>query len=273
MSVMKRWAVAALAVSGAAVLVAAVGWAAPQARKVSGVISQPGMQAWQTAKGYLPKGALDGVALLGPPPTPQSLAGQADQARFEETRALQGAPRWSLAAQDSDLNQGILHRYSCAVGARIGDGTPALKSLLFKLQYDVRDTGNPPKDHYLRPRPLIGNDKPICVKREDWMATNTSYPSGHSMIGWSWALVLSELAPDRAETLMENAKAFGESRVICGVHYESDVEAGRILSSAMVAREHAEAAFRADLAKAKAELARARKGPAPEDCGVYAAGS
>jgi acid phosphatase (class A) len=265
---MKRWRVAGL--TGLAMAAAGAGGLFA-ARDVSAAAHSAQFEAWQTAKGYLPKGSLDGTALLGPPPAPSSLSGQADKARFEETRALQGTPRWSLAAQDADLKAGVLHRFSCAVGARVGPSTPVLQRLLFKLQYDVRDTGDPPKDHYARTRPLIGNDLPICVKREAWMAANGSYPSGHSMIGWSWGLVLSELAPDRAETLMENAHAFGESRVICGVHYESDVEAGRILASAMVAREHADPVFRADLAKAKAELARARKGPAPEDCGVYAA--
>lgn len=262
-----RWSVVgvvgALALAGAA-------WQTGFA-KTAAIIAQPGTGEWATAKGYLPKGALDSIALLGPPPTPQSLTGQADQARFEETRSLEGAPRWALATRDSDLRNGIVQRFSCAAGGRIGPKTPTLVRLLAKLQYDVRDTGDPAKDHYSRPRPLIGNDKPICVKREAWMATNASYPSGHSMIGWSWGLVLSEMAPDRAETLMENARDFGESRVVCGVHYASDVEAGRLLASAMVAREHADPVFKADLAVAKAELARARKGPAPEDCGIYSA--
>lgn len=262
----RRWLLGS-GVAGAAVLTMAAAWAAPH---VARTVAQP--DNWFTAKGYLPKGALDGTALLGPPPATDSLVGRADRQRFEETRALEGSPRWSLATQDADLSRGVLHRFSCAVGAQIGDGTPTLKRLLYKLQFDVRDVGNVPKDHYARPRPLIGNDKPLCVKREAWMATNGSYPSGHSMIGWGWALVLSELAPDRAEALMENARDYGESRVICGVHYESDVEAGRLLGSAMVAREHAEPAFKADLAGAKRELDRARKGPAPQDCGVYAPG-
>lgn len=265
---MDRRVVVGAGVAGVAVLAMAAAWAAPQAGKT---VAQP--DSWLTAKGYLPKGALDGTALLGPPPAPDSLVGQADRKRFDETRGLEGSPRWSLATQDADLSKGVLHRFSCAVGAQIGDNTPTLKRLLFKLQFDVRDVGNVPKDHYARPRPLIGNDKPLCVKRETWMVTNASYPSGHSMIGWGWALVLSELAPDRAEALMESARDFGESRVICGVHYESDVEAGRILGSAMVAREHAEPAFKADLARAKLELEHARKGPAPQDCGVYAAGA
>jgi acid phosphatase (class A) len=263
-----RWGTASLV--GAALLAGAA-WQTGFAKPAAAVIAQPGGDDWATAKGYLPKGALDSIALLGPPPTPSSLAGQADQARFEETRPLQGSPRWTLAARDADLRGGVVQRFSCAAGARLDGKTPRLLKMLFKLQYDVRDTGDPAKNLYSRPRPLVGNDKPICVKRETWMLTNGSYPSGHSMIGWSWGLVLSELAPDRAETLMENARDFGESRVICGVHYESDIEAGRRLASAMVAREHADPVFRADMAAAKLELARARKGPAPEGCDVYSA--
>ena len=254
----------ALALAGAA-------WQTGFAKEAAAAVARSGQADWMTAKGYLPKDAVDGVALLGPPPTTQSLTGQADQAHFEQTRSLAGSPRWTLAARDADLRAGVVQRFSCAAGARIGADTPRLTKLLAKLQYDVRDTGDPPKNHYARPRPLVGNDKPICVKREGWMITNASYPSGHSMIGWSWAMVLAEIAPDRAETLMENGRDFGESRAICGVHYESDVEAGRLLASAMVAREHADPAFKADLVAAKLELAKARKGPAPEGCEVYSA--
>jgi acid phosphatase (class A) len=100
------------------------------------------------------------------------------------------------------------------------------------------------------------------------MKTNGSYPSGHAMTGWAWALVVSEIAPARADGLLAAGKAVGDSRVICGVHFQSDIEAGRTLSSAMVARLHADPAFEADLAKARAELARA---PAASDLSCPAA--
>ena len=89
------------------------------------------------------------------------------------------------------------------------------------------------------------------------MKTNASYPSGHAMVGWSWGLILSELAPASADSLMAAGKAVGDSRVICGVHFQSDIEAGRTLASAMVARLHGEPEFQRDLATARRELARA----------------
>ena len=77
------------------------------------------------------------------------------------------------------------------------------------------------------------------------------------MAGWAWGLVMAELAPAKASGLLEAGREIGDSRVICGVHYQSDVEAGRMLGAAMVAAEHANAQFRADFAAAKAELAKA----------------
>jgi acid phosphatase (class A) len=133
------------------------------------------------------------------------------------------------------------------------------------VELDVRTVGTPPKDHYNRTRPLIGNDLPVCVPREDWMKTNASYPSGHSMTGWAWALILGELEPGKVGPLMQAGDAIGESRIICGVHYRSDVEAGRKLGAAMVARLHSDPAFLSDLAAARAELKRVHTA-APLNC-------
>lgn len=211
--------------------------------------------------GYLDPQAIDGKALLGPPPAPGSLRAQADREIYEQTRSLQGSPRWAAAIRDNDIwAGGAMERYSCAVGREIGPRTtPAVWKLLHRIELDVRTVGTPAKNFYNRPRPMIGDDKPICIPREGWMKTNASYPSGHAMVGWSWALVLAEIEPADTDGLLAAGEAVGDSRVICGVHYQSDVEAGRTLASAMVARLHADPAFRADFARARSELAKAPK--------------
>jgi acid phosphatase (class A) len=209
--------------------------------------------------GYLPKGALDGKAVLPPPAAPDSALGRAERAAYEESRALEGTPRWTQAIEDNEIWQGgALRRFSCALGREISEArTPNTWRILHRIELDVRDVGTPAKDHYARVRPAIGNDKPICIPRADWMKTNASYPSGHAMVGWTWGLLLTELAPERADRLLVAGREMGESRAICGVHFMSDIEAGRTLASAMVARLHAEPAFRADMAKARRELAAA----------------
>lgn len=209
--------------------------------------------------GYLTAQAIDGKALLGPPPAPDSLRGQADREAYLRTRGLVGSPRWAAAIRDNDIwAGGALERYACATGVEIGPkATPAVWKLLHRMELDVRTVGTPAKDFYNRGRPMIDDDKPICIPREGWMKTNASYPSGHAMVGWSWALVLAEIRPANADALLAAGKAIGDSRWICGVHYQSDVEAGRVLGAAMLAREHAEPEFQADFAQARSELNKA----------------
>jgi acid phosphatase (class A) len=60
-------------------------------------------------------------------------------------------------------------------------------------------------------------------------------------------LILSEIAPDRGGLILTRARAYGESRAVCGVHTIQAVEAGRMLGSALVASLHASAEFRKDL--------------------------
>ncbi|MDQ0466511.1 acid phosphatase (class A) [Caulobacter ginsengisoli] len=222
-------------------------------------------------KGYLPDGgAPDALKILGPPPTPGSKTGKADKARFEATRDLAGSARWTMAQRDADLSGGEAWKsYGCAAGVRIGpDTTPVLARMMLRIEADAAPVYSPIKDRYDRKRPPVGNNKQICVPRETWIYTNGSYPSGHSLIGWSWGLVLAELVPDRSSQLVARGRDFGDSRVICGVHWQSDVDAGRDLGSALVARLHADPGFMADLAKARDEIAAARKLGPPEGCGA-----
>jgi hypothetical protein len=117
------------------------------------------------------------------------------------------------------------------------------------------------------------NGQPICTPQDEtFLKMDGSYPSGHTAIGWGWALILSEIAPDQTNAIIARGRAFGESRVVCNVHWESDVAEGRLIGAATLARLHAEPAFRADLQDARAELTAVRaKGLQPtRDCAAEA---
>lgn len=236
---------------------------APELAATAAALRAPGGQT----SGYLAATALTGKDILPPPPAAGSAYDVADRANYDATRSLEGSPRWKLAQQDNDLWQGgALKRFACAMGKDVSaKATPVAWKLLHKIELDVRTVGTPAKNHFDRKRPALDNDKPICVPREAWMRTNASYPSGHSMVAWSWALILTEAVPEKADVLLKLGQESGDSRAVCGVHYPSDVEAGRVLASGMVARLHAEPAFTADLAQMKRELAAA---PAPSGCGA-----
>ncbi|WP_309604411.1 phosphatase PAP2 family protein [Phenylobacterium sp.] len=215
--------------------------------------------------GYLRPDALDGKTILGPPPAIDSPEDKADRAAYQATRALEGSPRWKQAQQDNDLwTGGAQRRLTCAMGRDLAARSLAgTRRLLHRVELDVHTVGTPPKDFYGRLRPPIGDSQPLCVPRGPWLQTNASYPSGHAMTGWAWALILAEIAPAKASALMVAGREIGQSRVVCGVHFPSDVAAGRDLGAAMVARLHADRAFQADLRAAKLELAKA---PQPRDC-------
>ncbi|MDB5431538.1 MAG: Acid phosphatase [Caulobacter sp.] len=230
-----------------------------------GVLQPPGGRL----TGYLAPAAYpDGIAILGPPPEPDSPQGRADRTIYEETRSLAGTPRWAQAIRDDDLSgPSAFKSMACAAGLTITAQTmPRTTTLLIRTGLDGSLVAAVPKRRYFRTRPLIGNDARICVPRADWLKTNGSYPSGHSMMGWSWALVIAELVPDHADAVLTRGREFGDSRVICGVHFQSDVAAGRILSSAMISRLHADKGFQADMAAARREVAKFRKSGAAPDC-------
>lgn len=242
------------------------GWRAPQQPPPVAVDSS----TWtEPPKGYLPAdGYPDGLKILAPPPAVGSPQQLAELEYFKSTRALAGSPRWTQALRDSDLSgKEAFHAFSCATGVRISpETTPTLTKMLLRTIHDARATYNPPKDFYDRKRPAAGNTAPICIPREAWIETNGSYPSGHAMIGQSWALIMIGLFPDKASILGQRGRDFGESRAICGVHWPSDVEAGRLLAGVLVARLNTEPAFQTDLATARNEIDAARKLGAPAHC-------
>lgn len=212
--------------------------------------------------GYLSPEALpQGLAFIPAPPENGSAAFALDEEISRKSLDLQGTPRWELAAEDAEINSPrILEAFSCALNVPVNaNDTPRLCLLLARSLTDTTRTVRIVKNQYRRPRPYLINKKPICTPEyQTQMEGNGSYPSSHAAIGWVWALVLSEIAPDRADATLARGLAFGHSRIVCNVHWNSDVVEGRILAAAIVARLHAEPAFRADLDLVKAEIVQAR---------------
>lgn len=185
--------------------------------------------------------------------------------------ALRGSPRWDLATADADLRPGhAAAAFSCTAGFTIGKAeTPALYALLGRAMADLGGASAEIKKRYARPRPFMVNGQPSCTpEAEKWLRYDGSYPSGHSAIGYGTGLILAEIMPDHAAQLIARGRAYGDSRRVCNVHWLSDVEEGRIVASATVMRLNADAAFAADLARAREEVAKVRAAPpaAPADC-------
>lgn len=224
------------------------------------------------AKGYLDRKQLpDSLALLPKPPAEGSAEAAADLAVHRATRALRDTPRWALANADDNLKfPKAAEVFSCALDMPVSqEATPHLNMLLRRTLLDAGLSTYGAKDHYKRQRPFAALKEGTCAPAsEAALAKDGSYPSGHSALGWAWGLVLAGIAPDKADAVLQRAHAFGQSRVICGVHWQSDVDHGRVMGAAAVARLQSDPVFTTQVALARQEVAdaRAKGAKSPLNC-------
>jgi acid phosphatase (class A) len=127
------------------------------------------------------------------------------------------------------------------------------------------------KQLYKRTRPYLHNPGNICIDRSEALGKSFDYPSGHSSLGWTAGLVMAELVPDRASEVLARGRAYGESRLVCGVHNMSAVEAGRTNAAGVFAALQSSGEFQAEMTKARAEIAAARASGAKPDAAWCAA--
>ena len=261
----------------AALAVAGVGVADAEERTIT-VSGQSVVEiAPDILKGYLSEDErLDSAAFVPPAPAAGSARQALDTAWAERMRALRDTPRWDMAIRDADLTfPAAVDAFSCALGFEITEAdTPALYLMLWRSIADIGLSSYSAKNAYQRERPFMVDDTPICTPEiEEGLRADGSYPSGHTAVGWGWALILAQLAPDRAEALLGRGRAFGESRTVCNVHWYSDVVAGRLVGAAAVARLQADAAFLAAMEAAAVEIAGLEAGArtTDNDCALEAA--
>lgn len=232
---------------------------------------------FKIAPGYLKRSDLpNSLVLLGPPPAADSAAFARDEEARKTTIPLRNTARWKLAMTDADLAfPQAADNFSCAMGVKIDDQqTPRLYAMMQKVLSDFGLSTYGVKNKYNRVRPFVVHNEATCrADQEAILRSDGSYPSGHTAAGWGWALVLAQINPERSNALLKRGLELGQSRVICDAHWQSDVDAGRIMGAATVARLQTDPAFLADLKAAKAEVkaAKAKRLPSTAECAAEAA--
>jgi acid phosphatase (class A) len=207
-----------------------------------------------TTRTYRDAVDLDLSAILPLPPTTGSEREADDRRIFRETRRLAGTPRWRQAIDDTDESTAsLLRKFGCAAGRDLA-GLPHVRAILETAAATGAEANDRAKAVFRRPRPFTMEAGPTCQSK-DVLSRNYDYPSGHAARGWMWGYILASLMPDRAQPIIAEAKDFAQSRVICGAHSESAVEASSISAAVVLARLQGDSAFRQDMAKARREIA------------------
>ena len=199
---------------------------------------------------------LDTTLFMPAPPTLDSYLMTNDRAKYEEGLTLRSTPRGVQASLDADLKN-CPKLFSEAFGMEISEqNTPELYKLMqFAFYYVDKYPTKKAKKKYMRVRPYVLYQTNTCYKPdEEHLRTNGSYPSGHSSTAWGYALILAEINPARKDAILKRGYDMGQSRVICGYHWQSDVDAARVGVSAAVAILHSNPEFLKLLQKAKEEI-------------------
>lgn len=199
------------------------------------------------------------IRYLPDPPAPDSGAFQNDKYYYEWGKEQRATPRGVQAALDEV--QWLSKAFSGAAGFIIGpEECPEIFKLVEGARKDAATTNKRAKNYYQRTRPYVYFNEPSLVAKNDSAnAESFSYPSGHSVRGWVYALTLALIVPDSTEALISRAQEFALNRVVCGRHWKSDIDASLIEATAIMSRLLSNAAFLEQLERARKEYARLKK--------------
>ena len=224
-------------------------------------------------RGFVAKDMHPDTRLIVPPPRgADDRRDNRDRHVFRTTRKIEGSERWELAKRDIPYSiAAMLKNFSCAAAIDLTpENAPKLADLLTRVGADAVVQLNLAKDHFKRKRPYFVDEGQVCAPRTASLDGSFDYPSGHTSWGWTIGLILAELLPDHTTEILMRARSFGESRVICGVHNASAIEAGRTLGSIVVARLHGSAEFRAALEQVRMEVNALAKAEPKSSCSMQA---
>lgn len=202
---------------------------------------------------------LKGMHFIPAPPAFNSVEFANDIYFYNWGKQQRETPRGQQAATDEV--ERLEKVYSEVIGFTISkEETPDIFWLAQMAVNDGTRANRNVKNHYKRTRPFAYFNEPSLVSQDDDKERSTfSYPSGHTIRGWMYALTLACVVPDSTDVLINRAREYGLSRVICGRHYKSDVDASLILASAVFSRLNSCEAFQEQLKKARKEYAKLRK--------------
>lgn len=194
--------------------------------------------------------------VLPEPPEYNSTRYQDDWAMYQWGKSVRNTARGQQAIEDARINANyFMKRFSPAMGVELTpESHPHLFRLLSRAHMTEQQAGASAKKHFARIRPYQQFNEQTAVPTSENPSDYTSYPSGHTHAAWLVGMILTVLDPEHTEGIMKIAYELGQSRVIVGFHYQSDIEAGRMAGSITFARLCAEKEFRTMMENAQKEF-------------------
>lgn len=198
---------------------------------------------------YLSPARIDLTQLLAPPPAGGSVEEQQDLAAVLEVQRRRSPEDVREAKADAEVS---VLRFAAVLGPGLTVArVPRTAALIQQVGREASAIVQVAKQHWQRPRPFEVSSE---VRPVVEVPRNGSYPSGHAVFGNLTAIVLASMVPEKRVELFRRGWRYGENRIVAGLHFPSDTEAGRIAAAAFAAVLFQDPAFKAEFAAAKAEL-------------------
>jgi acid phosphatase (class A) len=201
-------------------------------------------------KVYIDPAKFDSTRYMAPPPV--GMDAQEDMRAVERWQELRTKAMEARSLADSEQSVFI---FADVLGDRfVADNFPMIKTFFHSIYRTESNLNKQGKDRWARQRPPASNAN---LKPVGKFANEGAYPSGHAAFGWLAGIVLADMVPENRDLIMARAREMSFNRVVGGVHFPSDVEAGRILAVACAVEIRNNPAYLADFEEARLEL---RKG-------------
>ena len=194
---------------------------------------------------------IDPALVLPPPPAAGSAQAKAEFAELHAVEAVRTDAEEADARLDGDTKNATIFAEVLGPGFDLAK-LPATSALLALVRQSEKATVDRGKDEFRRPRPYaIDTTLKSCKRNDDPLS---SYPSGHTSMAFSMGETLARLVPEKAALLLARAARYGQSRIVCGQHFRSDVSAGQMLGLLIAERLMAKPEFQVAYAAARSEL-------------------
>ncbi len=191
------------------------------------------------------------IDLLPPPPANDSAKTKAEIGEILTIQVTRTPEMVDRAVADAEEN---IWRYSDVIdNAKFTkENLPKFSAFFDRIVETEAAVVDPAKDVWKRTRPHLLY--PDLIKPAVPLSKSGSYPSGHTTLGTLMGVVLSDMVPEKKDAIMARAWEYGWNRVVGGIHYPTDIEAGRIsgIAIAQTIMQHDD--YKAEYDAAKSEL-------------------
>lgn len=205
------------------------------------------------AQTFLTPAQVNLLRLLPGPPGAASVQTKDEMTEIELLERTRSPQRAALATADAE--ETVFAMFGALLGPGFkAEAMPVAAKFFDRLGDTEEDLVTPAKSGFGRLRPYLANPglHPVAP-----MSKSGAYPSGHATRGAIMGIVLADMVPERRAEIFARMDEYTESRVVAGVHYRSDIVAGRSAGIAIDAVLFNDAGFVAAYGPARADVRKA----------------